>query len=139
MTPKIIKSAQAKSGILLGDLRVVKPEIVLVQLLKGQEVLTSCLSPPLTPERPIPPNKQFKTSRDLLALKKIIYLAKDSNLDNKNKEIIQEKITKGAQEAFIKLWATVVINTKIMEGVQKKEEEKAKKKKCNYGNVATHS
>jgi hypothetical protein len=139
MTPEIIKSAWAKSSILLGDSRVVEPEIVLVQLPKGQEVLASCLSPPLTPERPIPPNKQFKTPRDLLALEKMICLAKDSNLDNENKEIIQEKITKGAQEAFVKLRATVVINTRIMEGVQKKEEEKAKKKKCNYRNVATHS
>jgi hypothetical protein len=59
-------------------------------------------------------------------------LAKDSNLDDKNKEIIQGKIIKGAQEAFVKLWATVIINTKIIEGVQKKEEEKAKKKKGNY-------
>jgi hypothetical protein len=59
-------------------------------------------------------------------------LAKDSNLDNKNKEIIQGKIIKGAQEAFVKLRATVVINTKIIKGVQKKEEEKAKKKKGNY-------
>jgi hypothetical protein len=40
------------------------------------------------PERPILPNKQFKTLRDLLALKKIICLAKDSNLNNENKEII---------------------------------------------------
>jgi hypothetical protein len=136
MTPEIIKSAWAKSGILLGDLKVVEPQIVLAQLPGGQEVLTSLAEspcpPPLTPERPIPTNKQFKTPGDLLALEKIIHLAKDSNLDDKKKEIIQGKIIKGAQKAFVKLRATVAINTRIIEGVQKKEEEKAKKIKGNY-------
>jgi hypothetical protein len=68
MTPEIIKSAWAKSGILLGDLRVIEPQIVLAQLPGGQEVSPSLAeSLPLTPERPIPTNKQFKTPGDLLA------------------------------------------------------------------------
>jgi len=73
----------------------------------------------------------LKTPRDIHSFKQLRQLIKDPFLDAKKRDIIQEKLLRGVEQAFVRETAVRRVNQKIIEGQQKQEEAKGKRSKGN--------